>query len=276
MARGGARNRSGPPPVEGSRDSERKGYVLTALPPAGYDGEVPGFPLMAFTVYRWEHNGERRYQVRDDDATAEFRERETELWATAWAYPQACAWSLESWRWQSVAMWVRTAVVCESSEATAADKGAIHTPSIFRRCSLSRLGFGAIALWRMGFARAARSRCTTGSSGSRSTITGSRRRLSRPRSIWPATLTRSRFSPLRSTSAGRRSSRRRRRARVRWSAVIVCAEAVGPVLFYDWAVDGEVPLRRSWLRCGWSYTYRPGEAMGHAVADAVDPVSRDV
>lgn len=126
MSRGGARNRSGPPPVEGSRDSERKGYVLSALPPAGYGGEVPEFPLMPFTVYRWAHDGDHRYQVRDDDATDQFRERETELWATAWTYPQACAWSLESWRWQSVAMWTRTAVVCESSEATAADKGAIH------------------------------------------------------------------------------------------------------------------------------------------------------
>jgi hypothetical protein len=126
MSRGGSRNRSGPAKDENSRTSEREGFVLSALPPAGFGGEVPEFPLMAFTVYRWEHDGDHRYQVRDDDATTAFRERETELWATAWTYPQACAWSLESWRWQSVAMWVRTAVVCESSEATAADKGAIH------------------------------------------------------------------------------------------------------------------------------------------------------
>ncbi|MGH8967371.1 MAG: hypothetical protein ACRDXB_18870, partial [Actinomycetes bacterium] len=44
----------------------------------------------------------------------------------AWTYPQACAWALEPWRWNAVAMWVRTQVVCESSDATAADKGAIH------------------------------------------------------------------------------------------------------------------------------------------------------
>jgi hypothetical protein len=126
MARGGSRNRSGPAKDENSRTSERQGFVLSALPPAGFDGEAPEFPLMPFTVYRWEHAGDHRYQVRDDDATEAFRERESELWATIWTYPQACAWSSESWRWQAVAMWARTAVVCESSEATAADKGAIH------------------------------------------------------------------------------------------------------------------------------------------------------
>jgi hypothetical protein len=126
MARGGSRNRSGPQPVEGSRTSERKGYVLTALPPTGYDGEAPDFPLMGFTVYRWEYEDKRRFQVIDPDATEAFRERENELWAQAWTYPQACAWSMEPWRWNAVAMWVRTQVVCESSDATAADKGTIH------------------------------------------------------------------------------------------------------------------------------------------------------
>jgi hypothetical protein len=44
------------------------------------------------------------------------------------ATPQACAWSLPSERWRSytVAMWVRTAVICESSDATAADKNSLH------------------------------------------------------------------------------------------------------------------------------------------------------
>lgn len=126
MARGGARNRSGPPKDPKSRTSEREGYILTALPNEGYDGEAPEFPLMELTVYRWEHEDKRRFQVRDEEATEAFRERERELWEQAWTYPQACAWSMEPWRWNTVAMWVRTQVVCESSEATAADKGAIH------------------------------------------------------------------------------------------------------------------------------------------------------
>jgi hypothetical protein len=126
MARGGARNRSGPPADPKSERSERRGFNLTALPSEGYSGEVPDFPLMPFTVYRWEFEDKRRYQVRDDDATDIFRDREQSLWGQAWTYPQACAWSMEPWRWNAVAMWVRTQVVCESSEATAADKGAIH------------------------------------------------------------------------------------------------------------------------------------------------------
>lgn len=55
-------------------------------------------------------------------------DREAELWAWAWTTPQACAWSMpsEAWRLYTIAMWVRTFVVCEGSDATAADKGALH------------------------------------------------------------------------------------------------------------------------------------------------------
>lgn len=96
MARGGARNRSGPQPEEDSRTSERRGYSLTALPPAGYDGEAPEFPL--------------------PDASA----RELEVWAQVWTTPQACAWSLEPWRHRTVAMWVRWSVRMEADDASAA------------------------------------------------------------------------------------------------------------------------------------------------------------
>ena len=96
MSRGGARNRSGPQPVEGSRTSERKGYTLTALPLAGYDEAAPDFPLPAATA------------------------RELEVWAQAWTTPQACAWSEEPWRWRSVAMWVRWSVRMEADDASAA------------------------------------------------------------------------------------------------------------------------------------------------------------
>lgn len=96
MTRGGSRNRSGPQPVEGSRTSERKGFSLTALPPAGFDGEAPDFPL--------------------PDALS----RELEVWAEAWATPQACAWIDEPWRWRTVAMWVRWSVRMEADDASAA------------------------------------------------------------------------------------------------------------------------------------------------------------
>lgn len=101
MASGGSRNRSGPPPVEGSRTSDRKGYSLTALPTAGYDGEVPEFPL--------------------PDALA----REVELWNYAWTSPMACAWSTEPWRWYTIGQWVRWSVKAEDAEASAAIVGAV-------------------------------------------------------------------------------------------------------------------------------------------------------
>lgn len=128
MARGGARNRSGPPADPESGRSEARGFKLTALPAEGYDGPVPEFPLPKRVVQRWETDDKRRYQVRDDEATDEVAERELELWEWAWSTPQACAWSMPSERWRvyTVAMWVRTAVICESSEATAADKGSLH------------------------------------------------------------------------------------------------------------------------------------------------------
>lgn len=96
MTSGGARNRSGPQPVEGSRTSDRKGFSLTALPPAGYAGEVPDFPL--------------------PDALT----RELDLWRWAWTTPQAQAWSVEPWRWYTVAEWVRWSVKAEAEDASAA------------------------------------------------------------------------------------------------------------------------------------------------------------
>ena len=96
MARGGARNRSGPQPDENSGRSDARDYKLTALPPEGYAGEVPDFPLPNVTI------------------------REAEVWAEAWTTPQACAWSLEPWRWRKVARWVRWSVRMEADDASAA------------------------------------------------------------------------------------------------------------------------------------------------------------
>lgn len=128
MPRGGARNRSGPQPAEDSGRSDRRGFKLTALPAEGYEGSAPEFPLPARAVYRWETEDKRRYQVLDSDATELVADREQQLWEWAWSTPQACAWSMpsESWRLMTIAHWVRTAVLCESSEATAADKGSLH------------------------------------------------------------------------------------------------------------------------------------------------------
>ena len=126
MGHGGARNRSGPQPDPNSGRSERAGLAFSVLPASGHDGDPPVFPLLARRVMRWEYEEKRRYQVLDEETTRLVAEREGELWAWAWTTPQAAAWANEPWRWHTVAMWVRAAVICESDEATAADKGAIH------------------------------------------------------------------------------------------------------------------------------------------------------
>ncbi|MEU7044943.1 hypothetical protein AB0A77_28345 [Streptomyces varsoviensis] len=50
-----------------------------------------------------------------------------------------------------------------------------------------------------------------------------------------------------------------------FSASLICAEAVGPVLFDDWAEGSEVyDCADHGCGCGWVYEYEPGEPMGRA------------
>ena len=129
MGSGGARNRSGPSVDPSSARSERRGVKMTALPAEGYRGEVPDFPLPVRIVWReWLDEDGAKVRENDQAATDQVAERERELWAWAWTLPQAVAWSQpsEAWRLHTIAMWVRTFVLCESSEATAADKGSLH------------------------------------------------------------------------------------------------------------------------------------------------------
>lgn len=127
MASGGARNRSGPAPDPMSGRSDRRGLQLSALPNEGHKGNVPKWPLSPRQGFTWERTDEgRKVQVPDDAATEQIAEREHGLWSWAWSTPQAAAWAVEPWRWPTVAMWVRTFVICEGSEATAADKNSLH------------------------------------------------------------------------------------------------------------------------------------------------------
>ncbi len=126
MASGGARNRSGPPVDPNSLKSARRGISLAALTAEGYDGEAPAYPLPKILVYDIYFEDKARHKDFDKDATEARHARELELWAWAWRTPQAEAWSLEPWRWQTVALWVRTMAVCESGDATAADKNSLH------------------------------------------------------------------------------------------------------------------------------------------------------
>lgn len=126
MASGGARNRSGPPPDPTSLKSAGRGISLTALPAGGYVGDVPPFPLPKIKVFDIYFEDKQRVKEYDADTTDARYARELELWEWAWRTPQAAAWAAEPWRQHPVALWVRTAAVCESGDATAADKNSLH------------------------------------------------------------------------------------------------------------------------------------------------------
>ncbi len=123
MAKGGARNRSGPAADPKSARSDRRGIKLTALPAEGNKGPVPEWPLPRHIDGIAEDASDFARQAMED-----IDDREGELWTWAWRTPQACAWALpsESWRLQTVARWVRMAVHCESPSAKAADHGQLH------------------------------------------------------------------------------------------------------------------------------------------------------
>lgn len=126
MASGGARNRSGPQVDPMSGRSLTRGVNLSALPSDGFAGEVPAFPLPRVVVLTETFEDGAKFKAPDESASAGRNDREHELWEWAWSTPQACAWSLDPWRWQAIAMWVRVSALCESPDATAADKGSLH------------------------------------------------------------------------------------------------------------------------------------------------------
>lgn len=113
MAKGGARNRSGPQPDPSSERSERRGFTLTALPAEGYAEQAPDFPLPRILRFNEFYEDGKKRRESDGGATDEFRDRELAIWAEAWSTPQACAWSMESWRWPSIAEFCRLKTVVE-------------------------------------------------------------------------------------------------------------------------------------------------------------------
>lgn len=80
MARGGARVRSGPAVDPNSARSDARGIVFASLPPNGYKGEIPEFPIPV-------SKGSRVLK----------------LWEQTWRCPQGAAWIGEPWRWHVVA-----------------------------------------------------------------------------------------------------------------------------------------------------------------------------
>lgn len=103
MARGGARNRSGPSLDPSSGRSEARGIKLDALPAEGWTGKAPAWPL-------------------EPDATP----REAQVWADLWRTPQAAMWAREHWRWPVVGLYARLRVVCEDPMAPASHLAQLH------------------------------------------------------------------------------------------------------------------------------------------------------
>ncbi|KMY23307.1 hypothetical protein ACU19_04870 [Actinobaculum suis] len=119
MARGGARNRSGPalsPTSNRTRNRLDRGQLqFRQLPPEGRDGRAPNFPLPKLTS-----TGE---PLSDGDEYVTKRERQ--IWRQYWKTPQAVAWEEEPWRWLIVAQMCRCEARAEYS-GNAALIGQVH------------------------------------------------------------------------------------------------------------------------------------------------------
>jgi hypothetical protein len=113
---GGARIRSGPTPDPNSERSMKRGLTLEFLPPGGYTGAIPQFPLP---------EGESpdvpdlMKQIELDHAVERINAREAEVWAEVWRTPQAAKWATDEFAWlvPQVALYVRTRVRCEELDA---------------------------------------------------------------------------------------------------------------------------------------------------------------
>lgn len=89
MGSGGSRNRSGPAADPLSGRSDKRGLSFVKLPPEGFSGEVPAFPVPGAT------------------------RRVLDVWESLWRTPQAAAWAGESWRWPNIADLARLMVLSE-------------------------------------------------------------------------------------------------------------------------------------------------------------------
>jgi hypothetical protein len=78
--------------------------------------------------------------VMDKRATNAWEKREKELWEALWRTPQACAWSMaqNAYMLFDIALYTRQLVICESSDAKAADRSLL--PRYADRIGMSPAG----------------------------------------------------------------------------------------------------------------------------------------
>ena len=119
MGSGGSRNRSGPQADPSSGRSDRRGFKLTALPSEGFSGEAPAL----------------------GDFLPAPSDRHEAVWAQLWTTPQACAWSMESWRWPVIADLVKWLVRSEPADAPASLGTVVR--QLRDDCGLSKAGLTA-------------------------------------------------------------------------------------------------------------------------------------
>lgn len=126
---GGARTRSGPMPDPSSARSDARGLGADIIPLSsrGYRYRPKAFPLSEWTIWNTWKDDDGFHKERDEKATEAWNRRECELWRDLWRLPQAIAWHMPRYQYMftTIALYVRQFVLCESSEAKAADRTAL-------------------------------------------------------------------------------------------------------------------------------------------------------
>ncbi|RSX56762.1 hypothetical protein [Bifidobacterium samirii] len=124
MPSGGARANAGRMPDPSSEAFQSRAQGLFALPAAGYKRPHPKLPLPDYEVWRTYKDDDGIHRELDAEASERWNRREREVWNDLWRYPQGYAWSRPQYLYlqHTVALYVRQYVLCETSDARAADR----------------------------------------------------------------------------------------------------------------------------------------------------------
>lgn len=124
MPIGSPRPAAGRMPDPSSDSFQKRAGGLFAIPASGYRKRHPKFPLTRYEVMVEWQDDNGRHREKDAEASERWNAREAEVWDELWHLPQGFAWSRPQYKYlqHSVALYVRQYVLCESSDAKAADR----------------------------------------------------------------------------------------------------------------------------------------------------------
>lgn len=126
---GGARTRSGPMPDPTSERSDLRGLGADIVPLSskGYHYKPKAFPLSEWVVFDVWKDEDGIHKERNEAATDAWNSRERALWRDLWKLPQAIAWHMPKYRYlfNTVALYCRQFVLCETADAKAADRATL-------------------------------------------------------------------------------------------------------------------------------------------------------